>query len=143
MAICQCGHARERHEVDLNCLDPECMCGRYRPFVAPDPEERLTASLAGDGRRLVRASRQHEYGNPIPLKRATARAVVAHFQECGHSNHSAAGGTLWVLIEWCELNGVRVEVSRVEIDGEIVGYVVSRCALSNAVEYRVIEEGGE
>jgi hypothetical protein len=65
-------------------------------------------AFAGDGREMVQPLRGACLlgTHPRPVRRATARQLVSMFLESGHSTHSAAGNTLWVVLAYCLGQGI-------------------------------------
>lgn len=82
----------------------------------------VTKTLRGDGRHRLTPNPKikiHKYGDPRPVNRATARRLVEAFKERGYSVHSGAGNTVWVMLEYCYLNGIQCCV-RIKSDEGIV-----------------------
>lgn len=57
----------------------------------------------GDGRtKCVPSSGVLPGTKPIELTRAQARMLIIDLLRDGYTHHSGAGGTLWVLLTWCQ-----------------------------------------
>lgn len=56
----------------------------------------------GDGRNKVQPTFEFPGTRGIAIGKATAREMIDRFLSSGHSTHSGAGGTLWVLLEYCQ-----------------------------------------
>lgn len=79
----------------------------------------------GDGRETIRNRRPAVHGStPIPIRRAGARTLVNRFIRTGVSVHGAQGGTLWVVLEYCEDMGIQYELTQQYNGSERAGYVV-------------------
>lgn len=62
----------------------------------------------GDGRNMLDALPQHvrEETSPHRIRREMARLMCGWFDERGSSFHSRQGGTLWVILEHCDVNRI-------------------------------------
>lgn len=56
---------------------------------------------AGDGRELVHPRYAYPGTQPAALRRGTVRKIIKAFAEGGHSTHTAAGTTMWVVLAYC------------------------------------------
>lgn len=61
----------------------------YTPFV-------------GDGRQKIAPGLEIPGCENSHISRAQARLIVGQLVNAGRTNHSGAGSTLWVAIEWCQ-----------------------------------------
>lgn len=71
----------------------------------------IDKDLSGDGRKKVYPNPEipHE-GTGMPVRLSAARHVVRGFRDRGVSIHSRVGGMMWVIQEWCHLNGIGCHV---------------------------------
>lgn len=66
-----------------------------------------TTKFDGDGRRRILSDFPPPPGTrPMNLRRSTARMIIENFLRTGESIHSAQGGTVWVIMEYCQLNKI-------------------------------------
>jgi hypothetical protein len=64
-----------------------------------------TGLWAGDGREKVQPPKT-QIGRPVQVRRSQGRMMIESFCRTGSSFHSGSAATLWVLIDYCESNGV-------------------------------------
>lgn len=69
------------------------------------------APFHGDGRIKTGEPLRLCNTRPISVTNAQARRAVAAFIESGHSTHSGMGGMLWVIVQWCQYQGVPYELT--------------------------------
>ena len=62
---------------------------------------RTSDRFQGDGDEVLSPMGQYPGTRPAAVTRAQARLVCQNFDASGHSNHSAQGATLWVILEHC------------------------------------------
>jgi hypothetical protein len=77
-----------------------------------DKELFVGTRFEGDGRKTLRHITDQAGMCPIPVKRAIARGMIARFLDLGWSNHSAQGGTVWVIKEYCDAKEINIEIER-------------------------------
>jgi hypothetical protein len=69
--------------------------------------DRFYAPFHGDGRRKdVRPLVGLPAIKPLRVSNAQARMMIDSFVKSGQSSHSGQGGTLWVILLWCQYNRV-------------------------------------
>jgi hypothetical protein len=80
--------------------------------------------LKGDGRIMLEAMPKHVRPDtqPLRIRRGTARMIINWFERNGFSSHSAMGGTLWLIIEYCEHHKIPYMVT----GSREMGYYVER-----------------
>lgn len=59
-----------------------------------------------DGRLKLQPPEGALGASPAAMKAATCRLVIREFEESGRSYHSAAGSTLWMILEHCRQNKI-------------------------------------
>jgi hypothetical protein len=65
------------------------------------------APFGGDGRRREVTPRCVLAGTqPIRVTNSQARLTIDSFKRAGRTTHSMQGGTLWVVLTWCQQHGV-------------------------------------
>jgi hypothetical protein len=84
------------------------------------------APFNGDGRYKRTPMLRLPNTNPMAVTNAQARATIDAFMQAGHTTHSLAGGTLWVVLVWAQTHGVPYSL-RAEPGA---GYFVERIARS-------------
>lgn len=80
--------------------------------------------FGADGRK--RAVPPLKYGaNALTVHKSAARATILRFL-CRKftSQHSAAGQTTWIIIEWCQHHGISVKVTPQYIGNALAGYTL-------------------
>jgi hypothetical protein len=72
----------------------------------------MSKRFEGDGRQMIEALPQHVLlgTGPLRIRRSSARMIASMFDKSGCSSHSGLGGTLWVILEHCEANGIKYTV---------------------------------
>ena len=91
-------------------------------------KERLYGRFWGDGRQQVEALPADicPRSNPLAVTKSGARRLIDTFQSSGMSNHSAQGGTLWVILEHCRTHFMRHELREYRDDGATIGWLVMK-----------------
>lgn len=59
---------------------------------------------------------------PVPLTLSQCRHLVAVLLKFKRSDHSPAGNTLWAMILYCRVQGIKHKVTRHESGGQTLGY---------------------
>ena len=97
----------------MSCTPVEPATARVRPMrekhlrkaghseSAQEPEFRTSDRFHGDAQELVQPTAQYPGTRPTAVTRYLARLLCQNFDASGHSNHSAQGATLWVILEHC------------------------------------------
>ena len=67
--------------------------------------------LEGDGRQIIYPPTT-ALGRPSALRRYSARHIIKHFNDVGHSFHTRAATTLWVLVAYCEEKNINFRIER-------------------------------
>ncbi len=62
---------------------------------------RTSERFNGDEEEILQPLSQFSGTRPATVTRAQARLLCQNFDASGHSNHSARGSTLWVILEHC------------------------------------------
>jgi hypothetical protein len=52
--------------------------------------------------------------------------IIEAFEKSGQSTHSAAGSTLWVIVEHCEEATLMYKLAEGRHHGEVFGYTVEK-----------------
>ena len=78
--------------------------------------------FCGDGRYRVKPTVEVLGCRGISMTRSAARMLIDHFVARGRSQHSAMGGTVWVVLTFCEHNHIPYTVARVPGEGTAILY---------------------
>lgn len=62
-------------------------------------------------------------GNPVPVRRSTARGMAKRFEERGHSVHSPLASTLWVIVAWGQYSNQGLVLKGNSTDGWVASKV--------------------
>lgn len=81
----------------------------------------------GDGRKVIQPPADAMGIRPMAIRLGAARMVAQMFDVSGHSNHSAMGSTLWVVLDYCLTNGIAHSLTTYRCEsGSVMGYEVKR-----------------
>lgn len=73
----------------------------------------------GDGRKKV-APPKGALGEPIAVRSWQAKRIIEAFEHSGHSTHSGQGSTLWVILDYCNENGIPYDLTAKPGEGYFV-----------------------
>lgn len=88
---------------------------------------KMPKDLRGDGRRCISPRFMTQVPSTCRSQKLTisqARMVVREFEARRHTVHGPEGKTVWVVVEWCELNGHEYTVNVHQENGQVTGYTV-------------------
>ncbi|MCY7305831.1 MAG: hypothetical protein LH632_06720 [Rhodoferax sp.] len=97
----------------VSCNQVEPATARVRPMRekhlrkelghddAQPSDFRTSDRFQGDGDERISPVGQYPGTRPAAITRAQARLLCQNFDARGHSNHSAQGASLWVILEHC------------------------------------------
>lgn len=128
-ALASKGGSRSRRAID-----PEAQAkmqeGRKegRKEAARRKAGHLTRNLLGDGRRKIFPNPEFEtHGRSVEVTLGTIRRIIDAFNSKGTSLHTGQASTMWILEEYCMLNGIDYVVeSETSDDSSFIGHEIRK-----------------